>query len=118
MRILICTDGSKSAHNAMIFLSDLARLYEHTVVVLSVKSFGVDSEGALIEAKQFFTEKGVEVKTIEREGDAAEEILKESIEGNYDLIVLGAKGLSIPRTFFGSVSEKVLKHSKIPVLVV
>lgn len=52
-------------------------------------------------------------------GDPADMILRESVEGSFDLIVIGSRGLgSVKEFILGSVSYKVVSHSKIPVLVV
>ena len=53
------------------------------------------------------------------EGDAVDEILKTAEKLNSDIIILGAHGKGIlSHTFLGSVSEKVLRQSRWPVLVV
>jgi nucleotide-binding universal stress UspA family protein len=53
------------------------------------------------------------------EGDAVDEILKTAEKLNSDIILLGAHGKGIlSHTFLGSVSEKVLRQSRWPVLVV
>lgn len=53
------------------------------------------------------------------EGDAADEILKTAEKLNSDIVILGAHGKGIlSHTFLGSVSEKVLRQSTRPVLVV
>ena len=53
------------------------------------------------------------------EGDAVDEILKTAEKLNSDIIILGAHGKGIlSHTFLGSVSEKVLRQSTRPVLVV
>jgi nucleotide-binding universal stress UspA family protein len=53
------------------------------------------------------------------EGDAVDEILKTAEKLNSDIIILGAHGKGIlSHTFLGSVSEKVLRRSRWPVLVV
>lgn len=118
MKILVCTDGSRPAKEAIIFFSDLVRVFDHKITILSVKTAGVDTKEALRESKRFFSEKGIKVETKEREGNVADEILNESIEGRYDLIVMGSRGLSLHKTFFGSISHRVVEHAKIPVLIV
>ncbi|MBW1715649.1 MAG: universal stress protein [Deltaproteobacteria bacterium] len=53
------------------------------------------------------------------EGDAVDEILKTAEKLNSDIIILGAHGKGIlSHTFLGSVSEKILRRSTRPVLVV
>ena len=52
-------------------------------------------------------------------GKAADEILKQAAECGADLIVMGTHGHTGPERFLlGSVTERVLRHSKIPVLAV
>jgi len=52
-------------------------------------------------------------------GDPAEEILKQSVECESDLIVIGTQGLEgAERLVFGSTTERVLRESKLPVLAV
>ena len=56
---------------------------------------------------------------VERRGDAATAILDEAEKEGTGLIVMGTRGLStIERWFLGSVSTKVLQHSRCSVLVV
>jgi nucleotide-binding universal stress UspA family protein len=53
------------------------------------------------------------------EGKPANEILKASKEGKYDLIVLGSVGLgNVGSIFLGSISSKVVNNSEIPVILV
>lgn len=62
---------------------------------------------------------GVQVETFLREGHTVEEILKTAEEGKFDLIVVGARGLSmIKEILLGSVSDGVMRHARCPVLVV
>jgi nucleotide-binding universal stress UspA family protein len=62
---------------------------------------------------------GIEVETELAEGDAVTEIVKKSKEGEFDLIIMGARGMStIKKIFIGSVSDGVIKKAPCPVLVV
>ena len=56
-------------------------------------------------------------KTLVVLGDAAEEIIKYVESKGVDLIIMGTHGRKgIDRIFFGSVAEKVIKMSPVPVL--
>lgn len=62
---------------------------------------------------------GLQVETLLKEGHAVHEILKTAGEGEFDLIVIGSRGLSVTKEIFlGSVSHGVIIHSRCPVLVV
>jgi len=53
------------------------------------------------------------------EGDAVDEILKAADELKSDIIVIGAHGKGIlSHTFLGTVPDKLLRRSRVPVLVV
>ena len=53
------------------------------------------------------------------EGDAVDEILKAADRLKSDIIIMGAHGKGIlSHTFLGTVPDKVLRRSRIPVLVV
>jgi nucleotide-binding universal stress UspA family protein len=53
------------------------------------------------------------------EGDPGEELLNLCRDPGFDLIVLGTIGKSgLARFLLGSVAERVVRHSHVPVLVV
>jgi nucleotide-binding universal stress UspA family protein len=63
--------------------------------------------------------KGVMVKTIVVSGNAADEILKAADQNNADLIAMSTHGRSgLRRLAFGSITDKVMHGSRIPVLMV
>ncbi len=56
---------------------------------------------------------------IVREGDPAQEILQVAEDEKVDMIIVGSRGLKgVKRIVFGSVAEKVVKNSHLPVLTV
>ena len=72
----------------------------------------------LAEGAEKVKAEGVEVDTILREGHAVHEIVKAAEEGKFDLIVMGARGLSrIKEIILGSVSDGVIRNAPCPVLV-
>jgi nucleotide-binding universal stress UspA family protein len=61
----------------------------------------------------------VQVEKILVEGHAVQEIVRTAKEGHFDLIVIGARGISkIREILLGSVSDAVIHHALCPVLVV
>jgi nucleotide-binding universal stress UspA family protein len=62
---------------------------------------------------------GIQAETLLKEGHAVEEILRTGREGKYNLIVIGARGLSaVKEILLGSVSHGVVIHASCPVMVV
>ena len=73
----------------------------------------------LEEGKQRAKTEEVEVDAMLVEGHAVQEIIRVSKEGNFDLIVMGARGVShIREMLLGSVTDGVMHHVTCPVLVV
>ncbi len=63
--------------------------------------------------------KGVTVSTIVSAGNAADEIIKAAEDIKVDLIAMSTHGRSgLRRLAFGSITDKVLRHSPVPVLMV
>ena len=63
--------------------------------------------------------KGVSFEVVTKSGREAEEILEFAKKEQVDLIVMGTHGRTgMEHVFFGSVAEKVIRHSPIPVLVI
>lgn len=88
----------------------------------SIESFvGEILAGAEKSMQDFVTEyfAGVKAKGKVLNGYAAEEILKQAKEGEADIIIMGTHGRKgIDRILFGSVAEKIVKSSPIPVMTV
>ena len=62
---------------------------------------------------------GQSVETVVRPGDAAKEIRNEADRVPFDLVILGTHGRSgFERLFLGSVTEKVLRSTRVPVLTI
>jgi nucleotide-binding universal stress UspA family protein len=76
-------------------------------------------ERILVEAERFAKELGVQVEKVLREGDAVNEIVAEAKAGNFNLIVIGHRGMSkLRELLLGGVSEGVSHKSPCPVLIV
>jgi nucleotide-binding universal stress UspA family protein len=73
----------------------------------------------LSDGKERARAEGVETDTVLVEGHAVQEIIRASKEGKFDLIVIGARGVShIREMLLGGVSDAVMHHVVCPVLVV
>lgn len=141
-QVLICTDGSPFAEMAANFWGKLPKEHEPRAVVLNIipplfsdfssefKSVTPDLLKVLAKVpgprtkvlnrtKDILERYGIEVKTKLREKEyAAEEILKEEKEVDYDLIVIGYRGEKYrAKKKAGSQSLEVAKHSQTSVLI-
>ena len=141
-RIVVGTDGSKRAHDAVGAAARLAELCgaKQIHVVASCRSLSPqemahiratlpdefhDSISAQLDAKDCLSEAdallsaAVTMVPHERSGDPAEAILEVAESVHADLIVVGARGLGpVGRFVRGSVSTKVAHHSPCDVLIV
>jgi len=76
-------------------------------------------EKVLDKAAAHFDSKITRVTRSTRTGDPASEVVATAIGYDTDLVVVGARGLGgMARLLLGSVSEKVLRDAKCPVLIV
>jgi nucleotide-binding universal stress UspA family protein len=65
------------------------------------------------------SDRGVAVSTTVLEGEAANQIAELAAEGGYDLIVMSTHGHDmLTRTLVGSVTDRVVRTSEVPVLVI
>lgn len=138
-RILIATDGSKAAENVADFgleiaLCSGAKVYAVYVVDITFfDSILMDESWVKNACEQFervgreaiccieenAKAAGIEAAPILLKGNPAEKILDFAENQKVDMIVIGSAGKSgTERFMLGSVSEKVVRNSKIPVLVV
>lgn len=139
MKILVAVDGSENSERALIEARDQGEAFNAEVTILSVLNQSLSfpysnvrppkinnnqtqeeaGREILEEALKVFDGFEGEVMTTLRSGNPAEEILEEADFGEFDLIIMGSRGLGVfSRTFLGSVSNKVLHHTKTNVLII
>jgi len=136
--IVVATDGSENSDRAVSYGIEIAKMSGatvHAIYVVDTSSFSsipmdagweamyeiLKKEGnkAVSYVKETGEAAGVEVKEIIEEGHPSNEIIDFAENNNVDLIVMGTHGKSgIDRFLLGSVAEKVVRNSKIPVMVV
>ncbi|MBI4764025.1 MAG: universal stress protein [Deltaproteobacteria bacterium] len=144
-KILLPTDGSKTALKAAKYAVDLAKKFKASIIILSVIDQGAmigqtvparktarhiiePIEDYLKEAAEGFAgiikkvcdEDRVKSETVIVKGHPVEEILKMAGRVKADLIIMGSHGRSaLAAAILGSVTYGVIhKESKIPVLIV
>ncbi|MFB6084961.1 MAG: universal stress protein [Halorientalis sp.] len=127
-RILVPTDRSDPARQALERAADIANRYDATLTALHVvdtreldRSEAVDerTRAARAELDETIADLDVDPKpeTVVRAGIPSEEIIDYAEESGMDLIVMGTHGRTgVRRYLLGSVAEKVVRLSDVPVL--
>ena len=137
--VLLATDGSSNAEDAVRFLSHLPHDEKFELTVLTVLEVPyvnlhyptlewmkecVDRERSRAvetfkRVQELFAGANVNLKHVIREGNRGPEIVEVAKEINADLIVIGARGHStVSRLLLGSISDYVATHAHCSVLVV
>lgn len=138
-RILVPTDFSEISAQAFSYAEELARQYsaevhllyvlEKNPPILLIRTFDMTNESAAQkienDAKNLLSEfrnrfsKDINVKEVLLRGNDFEEIVEYAEKNNIDLIVIATHGRTgLLHTLLGSVAEKVIRYSKVPVLVI
>jgi nucleotide-binding universal stress UspA family protein len=77
-----------------------------------------DAKDYVLKVKNNLKTQGIGSQAVTVEGRAADEILSYTGKNNIDLIVMSTHGRTgLSHFFFGSVAEKVSRHSRVPVLL-
>ncbi|MFA5355107.1 MAG: universal stress protein [Thermodesulfovibrionales bacterium] len=135
-KVLVAIDGSESGMNALRQSFRLAAQEKSWITVVCVvppyqgdlDMVGVGNvmeamrkpcEDALKEAESMAKAEGALIKTVCEEGEAYERIIDLAEAENAELIIMGRRGLSgLERALMGSVTARVIGHSRRDVLVV
>jgi nucleotide-binding universal stress UspA family protein len=88
-------------------------------------SWRTPATGPHLDIETFLTETGhggraagLDIDAVVEDGPAANVIVRVADRQHADLIVVGSRGLGQTPRLLGSVSEAVLSHARIPVLIV
>lgn len=141
-KILLPLDGSEVGEAALPYVNEIAQKLKSEVIILSVVEAGqrvhtiggqdyirfpeqqieatrIETENYLAITNKRLSDNGVNVRSVVREGNAAEEIIKLAKEDSIRLVAMSSHGRSGMRGWvFGSVSNKVLLAGKTPLLLV
>jgi nucleotide-binding universal stress UspA family protein len=128
--VLVAVDGSENSQRAFEFALEYAEKFSYGLTVVNVSessaaaAFAGDGmasvardlrrfhEGILEKAVDHAknTHPSVILTTVLREGDPATEIVAAANEGNFDVVVVGHRGLGkVKGLLLGSISEKVIR---------
>jgi nucleotide-binding universal stress UspA family protein len=135
-KVLIAIDGSETSMYALREYIRFSKAENPSITVVSVippyegdlaatwtnniiTSIKKQCDASLSEAIKIAGEEGVTIQALCEEGTIHEKIVDLADMENYDLIVMGKKGLSlIERAFVGSVTERVIGYSRQDILVI
>ncbi|MGA9187117.1 MAG: universal stress protein [Methanosarcina sp.] len=143
-KILIATDGSKFSQIAVLQGMELAKFMGAKVYALYVlnknayvppvletpihlgskwnvleETLRQEGDDAIQYAKKIAEDKEIDYEGVVVEGDPAHAILEFAEQNKVDMIIMGTLGKGgLERFLLGSVTDKVVRHSEISVLVV
>lgn len=135
-RILIAVDGSENSQRAALHAAKLSATNSNaSITALYVLSYDRTRTDVLLDADiadlhlkrkeriepivDIFIRHQVKHELVIRHGDPATTIIAYANENNYDLVIIGSRGLnSFQEMLLGSVSHKVAKRVNSPVLIV
>lgn len=134
--IIVATDLSKDANNALEYAAALARLANAKLVLYNSFVIPPHAANTLLPAsgieKMIASNKAsleyialktsmnydIEVSTISKLADIQEELDKLVDEYKAELVVMGMRGDSIDQKLFGNTTTSIIAHAKYPVLVI
>lgn len=136
--ILVAVDGSEHSEKAIRYACSMGPPLGAEVLLLHVVPMVVSAtpyhdtisdqpflslqkvgEDILAKAKRLANNCGCEVIDMISHGDPAARIIDIATERKIDVIIIGSRGVSgIKRLFTGSISDKVSKSAKCPVMIV
>ncbi|MTT31141.1 universal stress protein [Terrilactibacillus sp. BCM23-1] len=131
-KILLAVDGSENAKRAAKHAIQMASLYPnasvkiiHVIDISKVKSevlnpdLKAEREKKLKEVESAFKKAQVPYEIKIEHGEAGPTIVNYANNGQFDLVIVGSRGLnSLQEMVLGSVSHKVAKRVKCPVLII
>lgn len=146
-KILIPIDGSPISSKAVLEAKKLAEAFNAEIVLLTVanittpsgteesnldiktglevpqfiSNFKKNAERHLAEARLILGDLGPKAEAVILYGDPAEQIATYLDDHDVDYVVMGSQGVGVSRirqVFIGSVTSKILRHAKQPILIV
>jgi len=134
--IIVATDLSKDANNALEYAAALARIANAKLVLFNSFVIPTHAANTLLPAsgieKMIASNKAsleyvalktactydIEVSTVSKLAEIQEELDKMVDEYQAELVVMGMRGDSIDQKLFGNTTTSIIAHAKYPVLVI
>ena len=118
-KILVGTDGSKTAAKAVDRAVDIARSSGATLTILSAAKRDKGEQVVSAEAGRH-ADSGVAIDTMVVDAEPVESLIDTARKGSYDLLVMGNRGMTGVTRFLrlGSVPNKVSHHLPCSLLIV
>jgi len=133
-KIVYPTDGSPTAKEALLIAADLAKQEHSEVIVVGITpvveiegvkdakmgDFIKDAfQGFVADAVGRLKKRGILARGVVAGGRPHEVILRIAYKEGADMIVMGTHGRTgLARAIIGSVADRVVRHSKLPVVLV
>ena len=115
-RVLVGTDGSKTATKAVDRAVDVAKAHGAKLTIMSAGS--AKAQKVVDAEAERLADQDVEIDTAVADGDPSKALIDCARTGGYDLLVVGNKGLIGIRRVLPSVPSKVTHHLPCSMLVV
>jgi len=123
-RILVPFDGSAASSRALKIALDFAKRYgsKVTAFVVNDGSLSTDDVRKKVEAEALNSGIDVDIKVVDLDRNSqstATKIIEEAIEGNYDIIIIAARGRTVSEEIIiGSTALSIIVNVPISVLLV
>ncbi len=138
-KILVPIENVMTCKKALEYAVDLSRKYNSELILFNaqeiapsflwasepivINSYDYNPESIALkivtEAKEYFVAQNIQVTVKTAIGDAAYGIIETAEQENCDLIIMCTHGMkAVKRFLLGSVTNKVVHHAHIPVLIV
>ncbi len=138
VKILVCTDGSEHSRAALEVAAQIAEgskidevaiLHVYQPLIANIPTGGSreevqsykkieekhrkEKEQYLLDGLEIFEKANIKARPIFKKGHPAETIIKVASSGEFDLIVMGTRGIGgLKKIFLGSVSSSVVQEAK------
>lgn len=135
-RILVAVDGSENSKRAaeqaakiaasspgvlveVLYVVDFDRSRKDALPKIGDEDLLIDEKNTLGPVKGAFEKSRIDYELITKQGDPGSTIVSFANRGGFDLVIIGSRGLnSFQEMMLGSVSLKVARRVKAPVMII